>query len=266
MAQFPMFPLWTDAYLADTTHLSTVEHGAYLLLLITMWRSGDKALPNDDVRLARFARLRLDQWRRMKPTILAFFEIDGGCIRQARLTDEAESCARFSESQGRKAKARWLKKRHPHDAAAMPERCHLPTPLVNSESHTNVVALSQPSLLDTQGGVGGVPTGPPDSRNGNGSLSHQPTKKQRGTRLPEDWALNDDGRSWCREVLGFSDPVINETEDEFRDWALSASGPHTVKLNWNRAFKNWARRKHERLRAETRREQQWRERFQTSRR
>jgi hypothetical protein len=39
MAEFPALPLWTDAYLGDTRHLSQSEHGAYLLLLITAWRT-----------------------------------------------------------------------------------------------------------------------------------------------------------------------------------------------------------------------------------
>ena len=53
MAQFPVLPLWTDAYLGDTTHLTTIEHGAYMLLLMVSWRSPDCRLPDDDAMLAR---------------------------------------------------------------------------------------------------------------------------------------------------------------------------------------------------------------------
>lgn len=38
MAEFPALPLWTDAYLADTAHLSYEEHGLYFHILMTMWR------------------------------------------------------------------------------------------------------------------------------------------------------------------------------------------------------------------------------------
>ena len=64
MAEFPALPLWTDAYLADTTHLSTIEHGAYLLLLMTAWRTKECCLPDDDKLLSRYARLTAAQWRR----------------------------------------------------------------------------------------------------------------------------------------------------------------------------------------------------------
>lgn len=86
MAEFPNLPLWTDAYLADTTHLSTEEHGAYLLLLICAWRTPDCALPDDDKRLARMAGLTPAKWRRMRPTIEAFFDVSDGSWSQKNLT------------------------------------------------------------------------------------------------------------------------------------------------------------------------------------
>ena len=57
MAEFPALALWTDAYLADTRHLSTLEHGAYLLLMMEAWRRPHCDLPDDDRVLARLAGL-----------------------------------------------------------------------------------------------------------------------------------------------------------------------------------------------------------------
>jgi uncharacterized protein YdaU (DUF1376 family) len=135
MAEFPKFPLWTDAYLGDTTHLTTIEHGAYLLLLIAMWRTADKALPNDDKLLARYARLTSGQWRRIKPILMPFFKIDGCAITQSRLTDEAIAVRQHSRKQSDKAKSRWLKPKETPEAAAVPEECPNDASLSLSLSH-----------------------------------------------------------------------------------------------------------------------------------
>lgn len=122
MAEHPKMPLWTDAYLADTTHLSTIEHGAYLLLLMAMWRAKDKRLPADDRSLAKFARLTPGQWTRIKPTIMAFFDAEDGFVSQGRLTDEAVAVRQFSKSQSDKAKARHRKTKANAPAPAEPKR------------------------------------------------------------------------------------------------------------------------------------------------
>ena len=61
MSAPPFMPLYVGDYLADTTHLTCTEHGAYMLLLMSMWRNGG-SLPSDDKSLARHARCTKGQW------------------------------------------------------------------------------------------------------------------------------------------------------------------------------------------------------------
>lgn len=75
MAAFPAMPFYTDAYLADTRHLTTEEHGAYLLLLMCAWRTRDCKLADDDKSLARITGLSPTRWRRMRPVLEQFFDI-----------------------------------------------------------------------------------------------------------------------------------------------------------------------------------------------
>jgi uncharacterized protein YdaU (DUF1376 family) len=105
VAEFPALPLWTDAYLGDTTHLTTIEHGAYMLLLMTAWRTRDCVLPDDDRLLARYARLNSQQWKRIRPIIEAFFTVADGVWKQGRLTDERGAVERHRLLQSEKGKA-----------------------------------------------------------------------------------------------------------------------------------------------------------------
>jgi uncharacterized protein YdaU (DUF1376 family) len=88
MADLNIMSLYTDAYLADTTHLSTEQHGAYLLLLVAMWRAGGK-LSDDPSFLQRVTKVSPKRWDRMWEEIGHFFVADGkGSISQKRLRAE----------------------------------------------------------------------------------------------------------------------------------------------------------------------------------
>jgi uncharacterized protein YdaU (DUF1376 family) len=70
-------PLWIGDYLADTRHLTTEQHGAYLLLIMAYWRRRGP-LPADDAQLCRMAGVTIYKWRSLRPIICAFFQESDG--------------------------------------------------------------------------------------------------------------------------------------------------------------------------------------------
>jgi uncharacterized protein YdaU (DUF1376 family) len=64
-------PLYIPDYLADTSHLSAEEHGAYLLLIMAYWMQN--GLPDDDERLARVAKIPSERWPAVRAVIRPFF-------------------------------------------------------------------------------------------------------------------------------------------------------------------------------------------------
>lgn len=122
MAEFPIMPFHTDAYLGDTTHLTTIEHGAYFLLLLAMWRNGGD-LPHDDKMLARFAKVGPRQWQRIKPIIEPFFHEQGGRLSSQKMTATLVAVRQRSRSSSASARARWLKNKGTGYANASNPQC-----------------------------------------------------------------------------------------------------------------------------------------------
>ena len=123
MAEYPGLLIWTDAYLADTTGLSTEEHGAYLLLLMAAWRTRTCSLPDDDVRLARMARVGTKKWRRIRPAVLeAFFDLDDGQWTQKRLLVERKRTAMLRHQRSEAGKASALKRQQTRSTSVGTER------------------------------------------------------------------------------------------------------------------------------------------------
>ena len=147
MTKYPIMPMHVDAYLGATEHLSTIEHGAYQLILMQMWRGGG-VLPNDDKVLARCAKVDAARWKKMKPTIMGFIRIEGKFITQRRLIGILDKLNRHSESQSTKAQRRWLKNKGlPHaDGIATALPVHMPTDakVLSGESSLEGSALSPP--------------------------------------------------------------------------------------------------------------------------
>jgi uncharacterized protein YdaU (DUF1376 family) len=111
VAEFPAFPVWTDAYAADTDHLSFVENGCYLKILFIMWRAPSQRIPNDDVWIARRLRCSAEEMVTLvRPLIAEFCQSDGNWITQKRLQKEWEYVQGISSKRRAAAQARWNKR------------------------------------------------------------------------------------------------------------------------------------------------------------
>lgn len=93
----PWMPLYVRDYLSDTARLSTLEHGAYLLLIMSYWKDG--GIPSDDDDLAYIVGLSMDEWLKIKPRIQRLFK-DGW--RHKRIDEEL---AKAEEKYERRANA-----------------------------------------------------------------------------------------------------------------------------------------------------------------
>lgn len=104
-------PVYIGDYLADTMHLSTQQHGAYLLLLFHLWRRG--SLPDDDGVLAKIAGLERAEWLLMRPVMAAFFQVADGLWSHRRVERERARIEKIARANSEKAQhasqKRWKK-------------------------------------------------------------------------------------------------------------------------------------------------------------
>jgi uncharacterized protein YdaU (DUF1376 family) len=122
--------LWVGDYIGDTLHLTAEEHGAYLLLLMSMWKQGGY-LPDDKIRLCRIAKVHPPRWARVFESIRPFFQFEDGRITSKRLLMELENARHKSRSCSEAAKAKHLKDKGATPADAERTPCH------HSHSHSH---------------------------------------------------------------------------------------------------------------------------------
>jgi len=116
-------PLWVGDYLADTQDLTTEEHGAYLLLLMTAWRNAGR-LPAAPDRLARIAKLSGREWSETWKALERFFDREGDELVQNRLARElaAATAKRTAASEHGRKGARARHATSPSTTRAVPEQ------------------------------------------------------------------------------------------------------------------------------------------------
>lgn len=132
MSAPPWMPFYVGDYIADTGHLSTVEHGAYFLLIMHYWQHS--GLPSDSAKLARICRMSPGDWADIEPTLADLFG-EGWTHKRidAELSIAADTIAKRSAAGKAGASARYNSRKanasQSHaNATANAKQAHAPPP------------------------------------------------------------------------------------------------------------------------------------------
>lgn len=228
MAEYPVLPLFTDAFIADTTHLNSAQTGAYLMLIICAWRTPDCRLPDDDKMLSKMARMEPRVWMKNKDTIMAFWRKDEtGKWYQRRLVDERKNVAHRQSQNVIAGRASALKRKERHSTTVSTKPQHDSNPL-------NLNLNLNPSQYT-------APTSESVSATDEFKLESEPSKPEKKNgkcgpiELPPNW--QPDGESVaCAATLGVD---LEFALAELRDWAAAKRPKYH---DWNATFRNSLRR------------------------
>ena len=106
-------PLYISDYLSNTMHLSTEQHGAYLLLLMAAWKA-DAKLPNDAEQLQSISRLSPAKWKASESILKQFFYVTPDSWTHERVKKELDKANKITKSRSiagaNAVKARWEKR------------------------------------------------------------------------------------------------------------------------------------------------------------
>jgi uncharacterized protein YdaU (DUF1376 family) len=187
-------------YISHTIHLSLEEDLAYRRLL-DMCYDTELPIPNNIPLVSRKLRISAEV---VKTVLDEFFELTEEGYKNFRADNEIAEYQRFIEKQkANGSKGGRPKKSHRKPTANPTESQKKP----NQEPRTN----NQEPLL----------------------------KKQRGSRLPQDFVLSKDWADFCTQQR--PDLNLQNTFDSFKDFWVAKAGSGGVKLDWLATWRNWVR-------------------------
>lgn len=157
MSELPYMPWYPSDFRADTQHLSLEERGAYRDLLDELWIRGG-SLKFDERRIARMLSITPGKFRKIWSEIGEFFCLEGGEIRNNRVTEEIEKARKNVEKRievaRNAAQKRWKKPQKNNDGTmpeAMPEQCQPKPKGLVSPLRDITITLPQDGALALEG-------------------------------------------------------------------------------------------------------------------
>jgi uncharacterized protein YdaU (DUF1376 family) len=203
----PYMPFYIGDYIKKTRHLTTEQHGAYLLLIFSMFSAGG-SLPNDDRKLARIAGLSNSKWASNRGDLLEFFDVDGDTITHSKITEVSkkynEKISKLAANGAKGGAAKALK--------------DLGTALANA-----TILPCQPE---------------PEPELSKKEIDKSISKARRKSRIKPDWCLTDQDWEYARSK-GLQQKEIENEEGKFREWYLLSGAAW---LDWGIVWKRWVGR------------------------
>ena len=217
-------PIFIGDYLADTMRLSTIQHGAYLLLLMEYWRQGP--LVDDMDELCAVCRTDRKTWdKTIWPSLSRFFEKkDDGLLHQKRADNERANAAEKKVKRSEAANARWGKKECKDDANA--SGMHEQSTCKGDDTQSSPL----PSSLRSETSL--------TSFESERAQNPKSEKSKRASRLPADWQPTPEQIQFA--VANQVDPI--RTAEVFRDYWIGVPGTKGCKADWDATWRNWVRR------------------------
>jgi len=224
--------LYVADYLGDTHHLGAMEHGAYLLLLMAMWRAGG-SLPAIDANLARLARCTPDQWAEIRDVVLPFFKRSRGRLTHKRL---AQEMAKYENTSGKRSEAGKQGGRPKSNKINDGGEAKASSEESNCRHNQN---QNQNQKEEIEEGAQVLPFGQSE-------VGDKVASRPRGSRLQPDWKPNSADIAYALREHSFTQVEIDRIAATFRDYWTAVSGQKGVKLDWSATWRNWIRTERER--------------------
>ena len=209
MSKAPAMPMYWDAYLADTTHLTTEEHGAYMLLIAAMWRRNG-CVPDDDKDNARILGLTKAKWLKIKARLTS--TISGFCANGDTITQEKLlKTWKITQEKIEKNAANGAKGGRPKASNS------------NDLGKANGCISVKPNES--------IPEPEPEPKKRDTSVS----PKKRACALPPDWVPSDKNIDHALSKQ-MTQQEIDHEADRFRDYHLAKG---TTFKDWDAGWRTW---------------------------
>lgn len=207
-------------YARDTVGLSLIEHGAYRLL-IDAYYSSESAIDQEEAYAITKAGTAVEK-KAVDRVLSKYFHRQDGFWVHNRIDREVEEYQRKATVNATNG-------------------AHGGRPKTNRNINPDETGSVISGLVN--GNPNQNPDPPPEITL---ASNHKPvTNKKlnscaRASRLPEDWALPEDWKSWALSAKpNWPEAWVQRTADDFRDYWLAA--PKGTKLDWLATWRKWVR-------------------------